>query len=86
LCLLLEFQCLYCGHDGLVRAKSEKTAAIIIAQGQTVYVNAYQNVEFGSSWNHVLLSVLSAECVYIITENIIGFKLEASEFMNHEIV
>jgi len=70
----------------LVRAKSEKTTAIIIAKGQTVYLNTYQIVEFGSSWNRVLLSVLSTEFVYIITENIIGFKLEASEFTNHEIV
>jgi len=53
---------------------------------ETVFLNVYHILESGSSWNNILFSVLCTEFVYIITENIIGFKLQASEFMNHEIV
>lgn len=41
---------------------------------ETVFPNVYEFVEFGSSWNRVLF--LCTEFVYIITESIIGFKLQ----------
>ena len=86
---LLEFQCLQCtrvGMTGWLGQNLENGSHNNYKRANIFFPKVYQIVEFGSSWNRVLLSVLCTEFVYIIIENIIGFKLQASEFMNHEIV